>query len=257
MNYFCGLDIGSTYTKMVVTSETEICGQEVFRTAAGYNEKINHVINHFCSKNGISVKDIRRTGVTGYGRNNYSEADFKVTEIKGIAKGVNNIDPEARTILDIGGQDYKIIYLHKDGTVSDFYISDKCASGTGRFIELLAMRLNLALNELSSLDLSDAKDIGISSTCVVFADAEVIKLIAENRKLSDIVYSIYLTIIRRILASLHNRDGRIALTGGVSHNKSFMSVLRKFIPEITVHDISEVAGAYGVALLARESVLKK
>lgn len=257
MSYFCGLDIGSTYTKIVITSDTEIYGQEIFRTATGFNEKIEQVINQFCSKIGIPVENIKRTGVTGYGRNNYSKADFKNTEIKAVAKCVNKIDPEARMVIDIGGQDFKIVYLDINGSVSDFYMSDKCASGTGRFIELLAMRLGLTLDQLSEIDLSVAENIGMSSTCAVFADAEVIKLIAHGKKLSDIVYSIYVTIIRRVLASCSRRSGRIVLTGGVSKNKSFVSVLKKYLPEIFVCDTSDIAGAYGIALLAYENEIKK
>ncbi len=253
MKYFCGLDIGSTYTKIVIISGIEICTQEVFRTATGFNERIEDIIEQFCLKNGIPEEDISSIGVTGYGRNNYSKADFKNTEIKAVAKSVNKIDPEARMVIDIGGQDFKIVYLNENGAVRDFYMSDKCASGTGRFIELLAMRLNLTLDELSDIDLSDAANINLSSTCAVFADAEVIKLIAEGKKLSDIVYSIYVTIIRRILSSFRRKKGHVVLTGGVSKNKSFVSVLKKFMPEINILDTSEVAGAYGIALIAYEN----
>ncbi|MHA2038642.1 MAG: acyl-CoA dehydratase activase [Promethearchaeota archaeon] len=257
MNYYCGLDIGSTFIKIVITSDTAICEQKIIRTATGFNEEITHIINDLCSKIGVPAEKIMATGVTGYGRNNYSKADFKVTEIKAIAKSINYIDPEARVILDIGGQDFKVVYLHSNGTVQDFFISDKCASGTGRFIELIAMRLNLTLDELSRIDLSDARNIGISSTCAVFADAEVIKLIAEGKKLSDIVYSIYVSIIRRILASFRKKSFHIALTGGVSGNQSFVSVLKRFVPEVFVYDSSDIAGAYGLALLAHESEIKK
>jgi predicted CoA-substrate-specific enzyme activase len=252
MNYYCGLDIGSTYTKIVITSGTEICGLEVFRTATGFNKKIDGIIDGFCSKNSISAGDIKRTGVTGYGRKNFPKADFKTTEIKAVARSVYYADPEATMILDIGGQDCKVVYLSKNGTVSNFHISDKCASGTGRFIELLAMRLNLTLEELSGIDLSGAKNIGLSSTCAVFADAEVIKLIAEGKELSDIIYSVYSTVIRRIMSSFHQKPGRVALTGGIVRNSSFVSVLRKFLPELSVYDISKIACAYGIALIASE-----
>ena len=257
MNYYCGLDIGSTYTKIVITSGKEICGQEVFRTATGFNEKIGSIIEGFCSKNGISAANIKRTGVTGYGRKNYTKADFKATEIKAVARSVSYVDPEAAMILDMGGQDCKIVYLGENGTVSDFHISDKCASGTGRFIELLAMRLNLTLEELSEIDLSGAKNIGLSSTCAVFADAEVIKLIAEGKELPDIICSVYLTIIRRIMSSFHRKSGRVALTGGVVRNRSFVSVLRTFIPDLSVYDISEIACAYGIALIANENEINE
>ncbi|MEW6599517.1 MAG: acyl-CoA dehydratase activase [Nitrospirota bacterium] len=253
MNYYCGLDIGSTYTKIVLTSGTEICSHEVFRTATGFNDKIDRIINSFCSKQGISPGDIKMTGVTGYGRNNYPKADFKTTEIKAVARSVNYKDPEATMILDIGGQDCKVVYLRKNGTVSDFHISDKCASGTGRFVELLAMRLNLSLEELSRIDLSGAKNIGLSSTCAVFADAEVIKLIAEGKELTDIIYSVYSTIIRRIMSFFHQKPGRVALTGGIVRNRSFVAVLKKILPDIAVYDFSEIACAYGIALIATEN----
>jgi len=253
MSYYCGLDIGSTYTKIVIASGSEICGQAAFRTATGFASKIDSMINAICSMNGISPRDIKRTGVTGYGRNNYPGADFKTTEIKAVAKSVSFTDPRASMILDIGGQDYKVVHLGVNGTVSDFHISDKCASGTGRFIELLAMRLNLTLDELSGIDLSGAKNIGLSSTCAVFADAEVIKLIAEGKELPDIIYSVYATIIRRIMSSFNREPGKVALTGGVVRNSSFVSVLREMLPELSVYDVSEVACAHGIALLAANS----
>jgi predicted CoA-substrate-specific enzyme activase len=206
---------------------------------------------------GITAEKIRKTGVTGYGRKNYDKADFEITEIKAVAKCVNYTDPEADIVLDIGGQDFKIVYLDRDGNVQDFFISDKCASGSGRFIELLAMRLNLSLDELSGIDLSDARNIGLSSTCAVFADAEVTKLIAEGKKLTDIIYSVYLTVIRRILTSSRHKEGHIALTGGVSNNASFVSVLRKYLPRVSTGNNSEIAGAYGTALLAYESEIKQ
>jgi predicted CoA-substrate-specific enzyme activase len=204
----------------------------------------------------LEGKGIERTGCTGYGRKLYAGAGRIFSEISCHAAGVLHFFPAARTIIDIGGQDSKLISLDDSGKVRDFVMNDKCAAGTGRFLEMTALRLDCTLDELSELAAGSTEQLSISSTCVVFAESEIIGLIAENHAKAGIAKAVHMSVAARILTQISALDYRepIVFTGGVALNRDLADSLAKLLgTEILVSPHPLITGALGAArLIARE-----
>lgn len=254
--YFAGIDSGSTTTNIAVLSgERELCAWATVRTgpraligAQKVLEKIEHDFH-------IAQNDLDVLVATGYGRNTISMADAVKTEITCHAKGAHFLNPEIRTIIDIGGQDSKVICLAPDGSVINFVMNDKCAAGTGRFLEMMARTLELELTEMSEKGRSWKEDLTISSMCTVFAESEVISLIAENKADADIIHGLNKSVASKTAALVSRAKGTpgYMMTGGVARNQGVVAALEEklgrpvFIPEQP-----DLCGALGAALLAME-----
>lgn len=180
-------------------------------------------------KAGLTRDDISLIVSTGYGRVSIPFADKTVTEISCHGKGAHLLFPDVRTILDIGGQDSKAIRLNENGEVADFVMNDKCAAGTGRFLEMMARSLEISLDELGPVSLQSKEEIEISSMCSVFAESEVISLIAQNKEIADIAHGIHKAIAGKAM-SLLKRVGlnpAYMMTGGVAKNPGVVAVLEE------------------------------
>ncbi len=255
MSLTAGIDIGSITAKAAILRNGELLGTLVIFT--GYNAEIagRRVFEELLAKLGLASTDIGRIVATGYGRKSVSIADRAVTEIMCHAAGARFLDPAVRSLIDIGGQDSKAVVMAENGRVINFTMNDKCAAGTGRFLEVMARALEADLDEFGALSLKAERPAKISSLCTVFAESEVISLIAKGEKRENIIAGIHEAIASRVSA-MANRIGLIApvlMTGGVARNIGVVRALEKVIGmPVVVSSQAQVAGAIGAACLARE-----
>ena len=254
--YFAGIDSGSTSTNAVVMdSDRTIVASVVVRTGAKAGASAQAAYRQVIEKAGLSERDICRTIATGYGRVSIPFADENVTEISCHGRGAHYFNPAVRTILDIGGQDSKAIHVNAAGEVTDFAMNDKCAAGTGRFLEMIARSLEMDLSELGPAALASTKRLEITSMCSVFAESEVISLIANNEEKSDIAAG----VCRAVAGKAHSLmrrvglEGAFMMTGGVAKNPGVVRAVEELIgDELFICDNPEIVGATGAALLALE-----
>ncbi|MBU5227672.1 2-hydroxyacyl-CoA dehydratase [Clostridium senegalense] len=257
--YVCGIDSGSTSTNAVILNEKkEILGQTILKTGAKSLSSINMALEDVLKNANLKKEQLNFIVATGYGRISVPFADEKVTEITCHGKGANFLNKNVRTVIDIGGQDSKAIRINGNGDVEEFVMNDKCAAGTGRFLELMARTLDLDLSYMSKVGVKWNKELTISSMCSVFAESEVIALIAQNENIEDIVHSINKSVACKIL-SLVKRIGLndlFMITGGVSKNYGVvLAIEEKLNSKLIVSKEAQVCGAIGAALIGLERVL--
>lgn len=256
-SYYAGIDIGSTSTNVVIISnKKDIISFATVPTGAKVLESTEKALDEALSRGGIELKDIEKVVTTGYGRRRIDFREKDVTEITCHAKGAYFLNPRVRTVIDIGGQDSKVIRLDGRGNVVDFMMNDKCAAGTGRFIEMMAQSLQLSLEEMSILGLNWKEDINISSMCSVFAQSEVVSLIASEKKLEDIIHGINKSIASKIISMAKSQklEKEYMMTGGVARNIGVVRAIEEKLGEkIIVPKEPDICGALGAALIASES----
>lgn len=249
-----GIDIGSLTCKVIIMNDEQIKGYIVTKSGVDIEKTVALCFEQVLKDIGYEFQNIEKIVATGYGRINVPFAHKCVTEITCHARGAYWLNPEVRTVIDIGGQDSKVISISEHGQVVDFMMNDKCAAGTGRFLEVMAQALDMKLEELGERSLQSKKKVHISSMCTVFAESEVISLIAEGWKKEDIIRGLHEAITSRIYsmaARLHIRN-IIALTGGVAKNKGIICAFRKRIKgKFYIPPEPQIVGAIGAALIAR------
>ena len=255
---FLGIDIGSSSSKAaLIDKEGKLLGTKVVNIGTGTNG-IELALTELLKEQGCKEKDILYTVATGYGRMTYEKADKQITEISCHARGVVSMFPEARSIIDIGGQDAKAILLNDRGRVDNFVMNEKCAAGTGRFFEVMSRVLNCSLDELAELAAKAEKSVPISSVCTVFAESEVISQLASGAKPEEVAKGAHQSVAKRV-AGLCNRLGmkpQVVMTGGVALNHSMVDAMAEEIGlSITVPENPQVMGAIGAADYARENYL--
>ncbi len=254
--YVLGIDSGSTSTNAVIMDEKrEIKAFAVVRTGAKSGESAQKVLELVLEKAGLKREDLAKIVSTGYGRVSIPFADENVTEISCHGKGAHYFNPKIRTILDIGGQDSKAIRLDENGEVVDFVMNDKCAAGTGRFLEAIARTLEIDISEVGPEALKSKEEIEITSMCTVFAESEVISLIANNKEKADIANGICRAIANKSY-SLLKRVGLIPdymMTGGVAKNPGVVRAVEdKLKAKLYICPEPEIVGAAGAAIYALE-----
>ena len=251
-----GVDSGSASTDAAILDEEgRLVGWSVVRTGAGAAAGAEKALKQAMEMAGITEKDIRRTVSTGYGRETIGLGDSSVTEITCHARGAHHLLPSVRTIIDIGGQDSKIIRVDENGAVTNFVMNDKCAAGTGRFLEMMARTMEMSMEEMSSRGLQWKEPVKISSMCTVFAESEVVSLIAKNTAPEDIIHGLNESVASRTAALLKRvgEEEDYMMTGGVAQNKGVVDVLEKRLgKKIHVSEYAQLCGAIGAALLARD-----
>ena len=257
--YFAGVDIGSTMTKVVITDDDDgIRSHVIGPTGAEHRRLANKVIEEALEQAGLSFDEIDYIVATGYGRFNVPFADQQITELTCHARGITSYFPYARTAIDIGGQDAKGLKI-KDGKLVDFVMNDKCAAGTGRFLEVIADILTLNLEDLGDIALKSSKKIQISSICTIFAQQEVALHLTEGVSLEDVLAGLHDSIASRV-ANMVRRLGiepEVVLTGGVAKNAGVVRAMRENLGcQIFVPEEPLLSGAVGAAILAREFVRK-
>jgi len=254
-----GVDIGSTACKCVILENgTEIVAKAVVPLGTG-TKGVNEVVEMALKFANVQRSELSLVYVTGYGRFNFSEADGQRSELSCHAKGMKFMVPDVRTIVDIGGQDVKVLSLAPNGQMTNFIMNDKCAAGTGRFLDVMAGILDKKTSELGDIDAKAKEVASISSTCTVFAESEVISKLSANVPLPDLVAGIHASVAKRV-AGLVFRAGvvqKVAMSGGVALNKGVVRALEKEIhSEIIILDDCQIIGALGAALYAYHEIMK-
>ena len=250
--YSCGIDIGSRTAKLVILKNSRIIYNRDQATGISPKDTAQEMFSQALAATAIPSEALNPVCATGYGRNAVKFADKTISEISCHAAGVKFFYPQVKTVIDIGGQDSKIILLDEKGKVSQFVMNDKCAAGTGRFLEVAANIFDLTVNELSEVAAASDKEIQVNSTCVVFAESEIIGLIAQHEKPANIINAIHLSIAKRtrnLISQLH-WESPVVFTGGVARNTGLKNSLSKILrTEIIVPENSIITGALGAALL--------
>ena len=257
--YGVGVDVGSTTTKAIlIDTEYTILASHIMTTGASASASANKCLSEILAATGISSDDISTIG-TGYGRAQVENASKRITEITCHSIGVNHLNPEIRLLIDVGGQDSKVIRIGSNGRPEDFEINDKCSAGTGRFLEVMARVLEVSLSELGALALESDSPSDISSTCTVFAESEVIGRIGAGDEPRDIAAGIHASMASKI-ATLSKRVGiaePVGLTGGVSLNPAFRHHISKQLSvDLWIPDEPQLTGALGAAVLAMKNLSK-
>lgn len=257
--HFAGIDLGSTMTKVVIVDEEErIVTSIIHHTGAEHRRLANKVMEEALDRAGLSIEDITFVMATGYGRINVPFADKQITELSCHARGVASFFPKVRLAIDIGGQDAKALKV-KDGKLLDFVMSDKCAAGTGRFLEVMADSLGLKLEELGSLSLKSTRRVSVASVCTVFARQEVINHLSDGVPLEDVVAGVHDAIASRVarMARRFKVEPDVVFTGGVAMNAGVVKALQDNLQcPVLVPEEPLLSGALGAALLGKERVMK-
>lgn len=256
--YVAGIDSGSTSTDVVILDQNgKIKSTMIIPTGGGAMMSAEKSLAAAVEKAGIQEEDIVRIVTTGYGRAYIDSGDDSITEITCHAKGAHYLNPNVRTIIDIGGQDIKAISIDEHGAVTNFLMNDKCAAGTGRFLEMMARTLGLSLEEMSVKGLEWKENIVISSMCTVFAESEVVSLVAQNKNVADIIHGLNVSVASKVgalAARLGKKNpGEYMMTGGVAKNQGIINALEeKLGAKLYICDEAQLCGALGAALFAYE-----
>lgn len=254
--YFAGIDVGTSYVKSVIINKSKkIISSVIKRTGANIKQSTKIAFEKSISNVSLSRSAIKHIMATGFGRNRISFVNTTKTEISCHAKGAYHYFPQKITIIDIGGQDTKIIKLDKKGKIIRFKMNRKCAAGTGVFIEEIANRLDIPLNEMNNMASESTKNAPLGSYCTVFAKTEILTRIKEGEKVEDLVKSAFESVIRRVI-EMTELKGTIVLTGGViAHNRIVGEILsRELKTEVLVPPNPQLIGAIGAALFALEQL---
>ncbi len=257
MDYFLGIDVGSSTTNAVIlNSHGEVASYSIVQTEANSTEAAKRALDEALFHANIDREMIKRSVATGYGRISVPFADKKITEISCHGLGAYHLYPDTGTVIDLGGQDSKVIRVGSGGRVVDFNMNDKCAAGTGRFLEVMAAKLRIPLDELGDLSQRAEQEIQISSTCTVFAESEVVSLVAKNHPTGEIVRGLHRAIVNRMWSLIKSIGihGGVTMSGGVAKNKGVVSMLEERLGQgVNVYSEPQIVGALGAALLARRA----
>jgi len=257
MEYFAGIDVGSLSTEgAILDTAGELVGCSIIQTRANSTRAAEEAFAKALADAAVSRDNVRGIVATGYGRVSVPFADKKITEISCHSLGAHRLFPHAGTVIDIGGQDSKVIRVGEEGKVLDFNMNDKCAAGTGRFLEVMAAKLQIPLDEMGALSLSSRGEVNISSVCTVFAESEVVSLVARNYPKAEIIRGLHRAIVNRVgsMVKMTGIHGEVIMSGGVAKNSGVVALMAEKLGD-TIHVPAEpqIVGALGAALHARHA----
>lgn len=254
-----GIDVGSLSAEAVLLGGGGVIAYAIISTGVDSRGAAEKALSTALQSAGLEFADLAVIVATGYGRISVPFAHKRITEISCHGRGAFYINPAARTVIDIGGQDSKVIRLDDEGRVLDFAMNDKCAAGTGRFLEVMAAALEVKLDQLASLSAQASRGTPISSTCTVFAESEVVSLLAAGEPRAEIARGLHESVAART-SSLVYRVGlveEVIMTGGVAKNGAVVKALEeKLQVKIAVPPEPQITGALGAALLAQDELAK-
>lgn len=257
---YVGIDAGSSATKCaVINDQGALVGHGVVASGFSYAEASEAALGVALTECGVLRSQIRCCISTGYGRGNVAFAHRRLTEITCHARGACEWYPLARNIIDIGGQDTKVIRINAQGRTADYRMNAKCAAGTGTFLESIAVRLGLSLAEIDELAMQSQAAAVVNSYCTVFAGTEVLERIKEGQPREDIAMGLFRSIAMRVFEMISSHDGPVAVTGGVvAHCRAMVHALEEVLgTKVLLPPFPQLAGAYGAALLAKEPTRAK
>lgn len=248
-----GIDIGSLTADAVILKDGEILGYSIIPTGANSESAGRTVFMTALELAGVREEDVEAIAATGYGRSSVPFASRTITEITCHAVGARTLCPEAASVIDIGGQDSKVIRLSSDGRVDDFVMNDKCAAGTGRFLEVMAGALETNLESMAELSQKSTQQIRISSTCTVFAESEVVSLVAKGMPKEDIIRGLHEAVAERIYGMVRRIRARepYVMTGGVAKNLGVVRTIESRLgAKLFIPQEPQIVGALGAAIMA-------
>jgi predicted CoA-substrate-specific enzyme activase len=257
-SYFAGIDVGSTMTKAVILNNGVIASI-IGPTGPEQRRLANKVMEEALKRADISLQEITYIVSTGYGRINVPFADKQFTEITCHAKGIVSLFPKAKTIIDVGGQDIKAIKVDTNGKTIDFVMNDKCAAGSGRFIEVIADTLGVPLDKVGDLSLQSKNPAKISNICTIWAQQEVAASLAQGIPVSDLLAGVHQSLADRICRMVNRLrvEEVVIVTGGGAKNRGLLKALSEQLGhEILVPEEPLITGALGAALMGKEIVEK-
>lgn len=255
---FAGVDVGSLTAEAVLLKEGTMAAFSIVPTGVDSRKAAERALGEALKSADLEFAKLAAIVATGYGRVSVPFAHETITEITCHGRGAFYFDPAVRTVIDIGGQDSKVIRIDERGRVLDFAMNDKCAAGTGRFLEVMAAALEMSLEELAALSEKASRATPISSTCTVFAETEVVSLLAGGSDRAEIARGLHESIAARTSSLVYRvgLTGKVMMTGGVAKNGAVVRALEEKLQlSITVPPEPQIAGALGAALLAREKKL--
>ncbi|MCK4824968.1 2-hydroxyglutaryl-CoA dehydratase [bacterium] len=253
----CGMDVGAATAEAVIFDNSHMISYSILPTGPSVKLIADKVVEQALDKAKLSVNKFDYVVSTGWGRHSVPFADRAVTEIICHGKGAKFLIPSTRTVVDIGGQDSKVISLDENGNVNNFVMNDKCAAGTGRFLEVMANVLEVPLEKMGEISLSSQNPCSISSTCTVFAETEMVFLRAEGKERDDLIAGIHNSVASRVyvLGKSLGYIKDIVFTGGVAKNIGVKIAFERLIGmEMLLPEESQIVGAIGAALIAQEAV---
>lgn len=256
--YILGIDIGAAYTKsVIINQDKKILASHVTKSGADLASAGKLVYQESLTKAGIQKDEIKLITATGFGRNNVAYANRTITEITAHAKGAYHYFPRPITIIDIGGQDNKIIKMDNTGHIVNFKMNRKCAAGTGAFIEEIAYKMDLPVSELNQLAKKSTEDLQLGSYCTVFTATEILTKIREGKSKENIVRGIFSSVAKRII-ELDPLEGEVVMTGGViAYNDILLEIISSMVnKQVLVPPNPQLIGAFGVALFGLDSLDK-
>lgn len=258
--FFAGIDIGSMTTKCVIMDDAGVIDRVVLPTDSAPKVSGVNALETVLAKTGIDRSSVTYIVGTGYGRISLDFFNHTATEITCHAMGVRYVNPDVEGIIDIGGQDSKAIKLNSGGSVMDFVLNDRCAAGTGRFLEVMAKALNLDLDQFGSLYEKSENPCSINSTCIVFAESEVISLSAQGESKTDIAAGLHKSIAKRVgnMAKRLGIKNNMAFVGGVAKNMGMKNALEDYMGAefVSLSTDPQFTGALGAGVIARNQFLK-
>lgn len=258
-DYYVGIDAGSTYMKAALISEVGVIKTCILPTGIDCEVTAAKLLQQICEEAAIKQEEIAVVTATGYSRRSINLADGTISEITAHANGVRLTAPDGikpRLIIDIGGQDSKIISLGADGQIVNFTMNDKCAAGTGKFLEVVASLLETTTDQISPLAKESKEPCQINSTCAVFAQTEVISLLAQKKKRCDILAGMLIAMASRIakMARKYKADGAVLMTGGGANNDALRLALEdELMCDIFKANYAQFNGAIGAALIGKDN----
>lgn len=248
-----GIDFGSTTAKAVIIDlKGNVESWSVSHMGAVSDAAVHQAVDDALGKLGIEQSDIGRCVSTGYGRRMLDIADKNFTEITCHARGAVAMVPEARLVIDIGGQDSKTISVDSNGLVAQFAMNDRCAAGTGKFLEVLARAMEIELEEMGDIAMAAEEELKISSMCATFAETEVISLRAEGHSKENVLGAVHQAIATRTLGLVNRvgKKGPVVMTGGVARNKAAVHYIEQALKmPVILPELPQIAGALGAALI--------
>jgi benzoyl-CoA reductase subunit D len=253
-----GIDCGAKNTKTVILEDGSIIGRGMVATGFDQTQAVKESLELALKDAGIAAENVVHMGGTGSGAKSIAEADVKVNDLKAIAAAANFFFPTARTVADVGAEEGRVAKINEKGVVEDFAVNEKCAAGTGAFIEAMSRALETPLEQMGPLALTSDNAIPMNAQCTIFAESEVVGLIHAKTAKNDISRAIHDAIASRIVSMIRrmgaNRD--IAMMGGVAYNAGFVEAVKRElgVGEILVPDKPEFAAAVGAAVVAAREV---
>lgn len=258
--FFAGIDVGARYVKaLIINNEKKILTKKSIASGFDNNAVSISLINDLCVEIGINTDKISKIGVTGSGKRSIDFGDYEFSEVLASAKAIYFLNKDVRTIIEVGAEESRVIKLDKNGKVIDTAVNEKCASGTGTFVEVMARILDISLKDFGELSLLSEKKIPMNAQCIVFAESEVISLIHSGADKKDIVRAINDAIASRVSAMARRVrvEPEVAIIGGLARNKGFIYSLRNSLEldNLIIPELPEYICAYGSALLSLEMIL--